>query len=362
MFGHRRAPAVAVVAATLLAPATAAAHAGDPNIDTLITGTQPALPGVTIAAIQSSIAPALSAVDLANAPLEVLGPDGAPFLRIGPDGAFGNVDSPAFYLSQAPSGETSIPAGLPRLRGQTRWVRISPKPAWAWYDARVPAIATAPAAAQNSTTPTLLARFTIPLRYNGQPATGKGEVEYVPPRAGPVATMTSPMAIAPGVTVALLQGVPPDVYLQNSGPLTVTVEGQQGEPFAQIGPHGVRVNLRSPVHAADLIARGGSAVVKLEGATAPEWETVSPTPTYDWLDPRPRTEPSWRIPLRIGPRTYYITGTLGLKPATTVATLLGQRTHPRRSGNGGVPAWLLAVLGLAVLVAGASMVARGRRS
>lgn len=350
--------------ALLLAPALGSAHSANPNINTLVTGTRPALPGVTITTIQSSIAPALSASNGSRRSLEVLGPDGVPFLRIGPGGAFGNVDTPAFYLSGAPDGETSVPPGVQRLRGRVRWVRLSRQPAWAWYDARVPAIVTAPAAVENRTTPTRLQTFTIPLRYAGQAAQALGEVDYQPPTGGPVATMTSPMVIYPGITVALLPGARPDVYLQDSGSRVVTVEGPQGEPFAQIGPQGVRVNVLSPIHEADAIARGGRAVVRLEGSRAPRYQRVSSAPSYDWLDPRPRLEPRWRIPLLIDGRTYYITGTLRFQAATTVAALLRRARGPRRAKADGplTAGVIVAVIAGALLAAGAFALTRRRRA
>ncbi len=340
----------------------AGAHEGDPGIQTLITGIQPVLPGVSITTIQDAIAPALSAVNDSGDELEVLGPDGVPFLRLGRTGAFGNITSPAFFLSAAPSGETSVPSSA-RPGKRPVWVALSRKPAWAWYDQRVPGITTAAPAVRARPEPTRLASFSIPLLYGGRGARAQGEVDYRPPRGGPVATMTSPIQLAPGVTVALTPGRYPDVYLQNQSSATVTIEGQQGEPFAQIGPRGVRVNLRSPIHEADALARGGNAIVRVEGSAAPLWRTVSTTPTYDWLDPRPRFLPQWTIPVRVGARAYAITGKLAFVPATTIPGLL----HTTRRGDGprqssdGASTWAILAAALIALAAGLGLTRRRAR-
>ncbi len=136
----------------------------------------------------------------------------------------------------------------------------------------------------------------------------------MPPRALPVARLTSPMNPAPGVTVALLPGSHPDLYVQNSGARTVTVLGQQGEPFAQIGPHGVQVNLRSPIHAADASARGQSPEASANPAARPLWRRVSaPAPTTGLILARGWRAigacRSWSAAERVA-----ITGTLSTSP------------------------------------------------
>jgi hypothetical protein len=351
-----------VLAGVLLALGPADAHEGDPNIDTVILGVHPALPGVEVDVVQN-IVPALSLRNSTPTELEVLDRSGLPFLRIGPGGAEGNLGAAAFYRSAAPSGAASVPANVAAGRAPTRWALLSRRPAWAWYDDRVPNITTAPPAVRARLTPSELAGFSIPLRLGAQRAGAEGEVEYVPPRALPVARLTSSTNPAPGVTVALLAGSHPDLYLQNNGTQTVTVLGQQGEPFAQIGPHGVRVNLRSPIHAADATARGQRPQVQANPAAHPLWRRVSSAGTYDWLDPRPRLQRSWTVPILVGTRRLSITGALSAPPPVAGAVAVagtgpGQRVRApgaqhRNRGGSSVALWLglgvLAVLAAAVL-------------
>lgn len=186
----------------------------------------------------------------------------------------------------------------------------------------------APPAVRGRPTATLLGRFAIPLRYGGSSVKAEGVVSYVPPAGGVVTSLTSPMQPALGLTVALLPGRFPDVYLQNSGTTTVTVLGEGGEPFAQIGPQGVRVNLRSPIHDADLTARGQTPRVRTDLSAAPLWQDVSATPSYDWFDPRPHFLPSWTIPLHLGARTIPVQGVQRFAAPTTVSSLLASRHAP----------------------------------
>jgi len=189
-------------------------------------------------------------------------------------------------------------------------------------------VTSAPPAVRGRPTATLLGRFAIPLRYGGSSVKAEGVVSYVPPAGGVVTSLTSPMQPALGLTVALLPGRFPDVYLQNSGTTTVTVLGEGGEPFAQIGPQGVRVNLRSPIHDADLTARGQTPRVRTDLSAAPLWQDVSATPSYDWFDPRPHFLPSWTIPLHLGARTIPVQGVQRFAAPTTVSSLLASRHAP----------------------------------
>lgn len=356
-----------MLAGGLAAPGLAGAHDGDPNIDTLVLGVHPALVGVTVDIVQN-IVPALSLRNTSPAEVEVLDRSGNPFLRIGARGVTGNLGAAAFYRSSAPSGAASVPADVAAGRARARWVLLSRRPAWAWYDDRVPNITSAPPAVRARSAPTELATFTIALRVGAQPAAARGEVEYVPPRALPVARLTSTMNPAPGLTVALLAGNRPDLYIQNRSSQIVTVLGQQGEPFAEIGPDGVLVNLRSPIHAADASARGQVPEVSANPAARPLWRRVSSSGTYDWLDPRPRLGSHWSIPLLIGGRRLAIAGTLSTSPPLAgAADVTGPVRRPgssvRRvdSASGGSGGWLpvLLIVG-AVFAAGGAVLIRRR--
>ncbi len=358
------APLALLLATGLLAPEAAMAHEGDPNIQTVIEELMPALPGVSVSVIQGSVVPSLEAYNPTATELQVLGTDGVPFLRRGRSGTLGNAASPDLYLSEAPSGAAGVPPGV-RAGAPPRWIPLSRRPGWTWFDQRLPAVTSAPPAVRGRPAATLLGRFAIPLRYGGSSVKAEGVVSYVPPAGGVVTSLTSPMQPALGLTVALLPGRFPDVYLQNSGTTTVTVLGEGGEPFAQIGPQGVRVNLRSPIHDADLTARGQTPRVRTDLSAAPLWQDVSATPSYDWFDPRPHFLPSWTIPLHLGARTIPVQGVQRFAAPTTVSSLLASRHAPhegRHSDTSGILVICLLAAGVLVVVGGASVRRRRPRA
>jgi hypothetical protein len=173
-----------------------------------------------------------------------------------------------------------------------------------------------------------------------------------------VARLTSSSDPAPGVTIALLPGSHPDLYLQNTGSETVTVLGQQGEPFAQIGPHGVRVNLRSPIHAADATSRARRPEATANPAARPVWRRVSSAGTYDWLDPRPRVASRWAIPILVGNRRLSVTGALSAPPPVAGAPASARIAAPiaasgagRLNGGGSSAAPWVGIGALAVVAA-----------
>jgi hypothetical protein len=147
------------------------------------------------------------------------------------------------------------------------------------------------------------------------------------------------------------------VYLQNSGSQAVTVLGQAGEPFAEIGPAGVRVNLRSPIYAADQLARGISPKVAPDPARPPLWRKLSASGSFDWLDPRPRLEERWTIPLRYGTEQLAITG--GRRVSVAAPGAPGPAPRP---GGSGTPWWVYLLAGIALAAAAAITVVLRRRT
>ncbi len=360
---------VLVTVITLAAAPLARAHTGDPNIQTTVEGVVPSLPGVGFS-VAESVASALSAQNSSSQELEILGGDGVPFLRLGPRGAEGNLNSPTFYQSAAPGGQAPVPARARHRTAAPSWALLSRRAAWGWYEPRVPDIPSAADAVRSRSTPTTLATWSIPLRYGARPAAVRGAVIYRPPSAGVVSSLTSSMHPVPGVTVALLPGRLPDLLVSNTGAQTLTILGEQGEPFARIGPTGVQVNVRSPIYAADISARGGAPPPTVSNPAAPPlYRSVSSAGTLDWFDPRPRLQPRWTVPVRIGARTTAITGTLSAQSATPatpygypLSSDAGRGGHGAQAGHAAVVAGGVGALVLVLMAAGGAHRRRRRRS
>jgi len=75
-----------------------------------------------------------------DAEVVVAGYEGEPYLRIGPDGVFENVASPASILNDDRYGLGTTPRGS--SAEEPRWERVGSDPGWHWYDHRIHWMAT----------------------------------------------------------------------------------------------------------------------------------------------------------------------------------------------------------------------------
>jgi hypothetical protein len=376
-----RSSAVLAVAALVLgataAPSALAHSGGDPNLETLARDTVPHLDGVRVGVV-SSLATEVTVANRGRGPVEVLDGHGRPFLRIGPRGTEADVAAPAWYRSNGPAGAVSV---SPRIREDAPpvWRRVSRRASWAFFDSRVPEVQGVDPKVRAAGELKRLRSWSIPLRQGRVRSRIAGEVQYRPVLGGPVAKLTGGAQVAPGVAMALVDGKAPALFLQSSGRETVMVQGRDGEPFAQIGPRGTRVNLRSPTHAADAAAQGQKAGAPSDADAPPLWRHVSAQPSYEWIDPRtsydggvpprevlaapgPSRLRGFTVPLKVGSQMAKATGTISWVPAPGARKALASETA---RGGGGPPA-LLAIGGPLLLVllgaAAATLLSRRRRS
>jgi hypothetical protein len=130
--------AAALIGALLLVGLTAApafAHtraSTATNFDSRITEA-PQVPGVTWRLYPGG--EYLEVTNTGSAALTVLGYDGEPYLRIGPDGVERNRNSPATYRNRERYGDVAIP---PRADPDAApdWEHLSQRPRYAWFDHR----------------------------------------------------------------------------------------------------------------------------------------------------------------------------------------------------------------------------------
>jgi hypothetical protein len=308
-------------------------------VSDIVTGLTPPVPGVSFSLVDS-VVPELSATNTTTTPVDVLDPFGDPYLRLGPAGAQGNLNSAEFYRSSDPSGTARVPARAVKAGSAPAWVTLSRDPAWAWFDPRTRSdIDVAPVDVVAGHRRTTLAAWSIPLRYGPTQVRLDGQVVYAPPVGGAAARLTSPLHPDPQITAALEPGEYPDLFVANAGPTPLTVLGAAGEPFARIDASGVAVNVRSPVHAADLIARGKPPDAPSSVSDPPLWQHVSDQPSYDWLDPRTRYPGStpdasvllaghptvlqrWSVPLVLGGRQIRLDGVVEWIPSADAPAIL----------------------------------------
>lgn len=374
-----RAAAAALLAAAALCfcahPPRAEAHGEyTPTIQTKIDRVSPAVKGLQVRVF--SRGPAL--LDVRNdtgRDLVVVGERGEDFLRIGQRGVEANVNSITWYRSGNPDGQASPPAGV-RIGGPVRWVRVSRKPRWSWFDHRMhPGTRTvSPRAIQNQRR-ARLDDWVVPARLGGRPLRVEGHVEYQPLTGSVVSRLRSSAAVTPKLQLALLAGQIPGFFLVNLGREPATVVGREGEPFARLGPRGVQVNLRSATWLEDQRARGRGSAVAADPEAPPRWRRVATVPRFTWVDaralyPNPRPpedvvrKPSptvlkrWSVPIDTGGRRLEVRGETRWVPFDQAAMTPGGSPS-----GGGTPVWLLVLLGaLAVTGLGGAVALRRRAS
>ena len=126
MLGVRRVGAVLVFAigwlVVLAQPASAhtVSGLGATNWASNITSISPQVPGLTVRLVEDG-----SRLEVSNTgpQITVIGYEGEPYLRVGLDGVYENLESPATYLNCSRAG-CSIPVGV-NVGGAPRWKKIS---------------------------------------------------------------------------------------------------------------------------------------------------------------------------------------------------------------------------------------------
>lgn len=356
---------LALVAVPLLHVAgapPAAAHSSDPRIRTTLEDVEPALPEGVVVQVQASLAAQLVAENGTSTPLEVLGQDGRPFLRLSASGVEADVGHPDFHSTSTPTG--AVPRSA-ESGGAARWVTLSTGTSWGWFDHRLhPSDLPAP---QDTGRPARLGEWSVPLRYGDQDVTATGAIEFAPLLGAFV--VTADPAPSPFVVQAL-PGRLPGVFLSNPQRTPMTVLGRDGEPFLRFGDDGVEVNVVSRTHVEDRLARGEPAGPP---ATEPRFELVAPAGTsYTWLDDRlrypddlppqgalaadgPVVVADWEVPVEGVPGLPALTGSVRWEPE---AGAVARRSSSGDASRSALPAVLGA---FAVLVLGAAALAVRRR-
>lgn len=376
MRATRRAVARVTLAAVLpllgLAAQASAHGEASPLVRSVVSGVDPERKDLTFTVVRGPVAQ-ISVRNATQEETEILDDKGEAFLRIGPQGVFGDVASPAWAASGNPEG--AHPPGL-REDDPPRWRRFATRPEWTYYDHRLhPSGVVIPPEVRRARKTVPLRTFSIPIRHGGEEGRVRGHLEFRPVVGRVTPALVSGAAPLPGVTAVALPGRFPGLLVQNAGRAPVVVLGPDREPFARIGPRGVEVNLRSSVAVDALRQRGELPRLAADPAAPPRWRRVSATPSYAWLDPRARYGPeqppdevvrrrrpvrlkTWTVPLRAGGRRAVLRGTTTWVP--TDASGLPRTGDGDEHGSGAATA---AVAGgaAAALALGAAFAVRLRR-
>lgn len=200
---------VAVVVVVVFgAPSSAGAHGGQgaerppaSNYRTEITSVAPEVDGVSVAVVDAG-----SRLELRNtsgADVVVLGYDGDPYLRVGPDGVFENAHSSATALNAERFGRTPIPISADSDAAPV-WRRVSSDDTVRWHDHRAHWMSETPPAPvladpERRTMP--ISEWSVPLLVDGADVTVSGTMGWVQPLS-PVWWWLAALAIALLVVLA----------------------------------------------------------------------------------------------------------------------------------------------------------------
>jgi hypothetical protein len=307
----------------------AAAHEGNPAVRVELDAAS--VPEGLEVEVVASVTDQLVVSNPSGDVLEILDDNGDPFLRIGPEGVDANLNAVGWYQTNNPFGTSDIPDRA--VAGAAPdWAKVAAEPSWGWFDHRLhPADVRIPPEIAEAGQPAELARWQVPVRWRGAEQALAGAIVYRPIRGSVVAELVAPPAVD-GLTIGVLQGRVPGLFLENDSGEVVVVRGADGEPFLRFGRRGVQANRHSPAWLAARRAEGGDLSAQvIDASLRPAWQRVSDVPRFGWIDPRtayPDEEPpaavidagvrtalrEWEIPLAVGGQEIVVRGVTSWEP------------------------------------------------
>ena len=270
------------------------------------------VPGLAIELHQDFFSPQLVVSNRSGKMLEILDADGRSFLRIGPHQAEADLASKAYHLTRISGGGD---AHANTLSKTPHWRPIAKEPAYGWFDTRIATVTLdIPYAVKQIGAEMPFGEWRIPARLGGAPFELRGVFSYTPPPAGvAIAALQSPSLVAKGVSVQLVPGPVPVIFLRNSSQQTVAVLDDAGKAFLKIGPDGTWADASNPAWRAASpvpLAPGKAGWTKLSKATSVSWLEARAA----WRGKLPKPLPasgqlnSWQVPLQVGSATVLLRG------------------------------------------------------
>ncbi|PTL58823.1 hypothetical protein [Paraconexibacter algicola] len=193
---------VVALAALAACVSTAAAHKGDPNYQSLITGSTGLPTGVTTQILNRE--DSLELTNRSDRDIVVLGYEDEPYARIDADGTVAvNENSKSTYINEERDGNVPVPAGVDP-KAEPRWKVLDKTGRFAWHDHRIHWMGGGtPPQVKDTAVKTKVFDWTVDLQVAGQPATIAGVLNWTPTDDGGAPTA----AIAAFVVLLALSGV-----------------------------------------------------------------------------------------------------------------------------------------------------------
>jgi hypothetical protein len=173
---------VAGIVGVTAAPASAHGLGGltPTNYQTILRSVSPHVPGVHV-----HITDLGTKVEVTNdgaRDVVVLGYANEPYLRVGRNGVFENVRSPATYLNRSTT-ITSRPPKSADAKATPVWRRVSSDTTARWHDHRAHFMGGSdpPTVSRDPGRRHVIDHFEIPMRVGGETVNARGQIVYVPP-------------------------------------------------------------------------------------------------------------------------------------------------------------------------------------
>lgn len=180
---------LAMLALVLAGTTPAAAHtdrglAGSNYAGRILSISEP-MPDVSLRV--TGFGDSLELINGSSVTVTVYGYSDEEYLRIGPDGVWRNVNSPATYLNIRRDGDTELPANAD-ARAIPDWRRVSTQPEYSWHDHRTHWMLSSlpPQAAADPETQHTIISWQLPLAYGDTTVSVAGELTWAPPPNGAV--------------------------------------------------------------------------------------------------------------------------------------------------------------------------------
>ena len=114
-----------------------------------------------------------------------------------------------------------------------------------------------------------------------------------------------------GIEVRVVHLDAPALVVRNDTDEVLTILGEKGEPFLQIGPTGVRANAESPTTYRSAAPNREVVPPDVKASARPSWVVFSEEASWTWFDPRLRFskgKTSWEVPFMLGGQPIMATG------------------------------------------------------
>jgi hypothetical protein len=176
------------------------------NFESTITA-EPSLDGLEWRVINSD--EYLQLTNSSETEVMVPGYSGEPYLRMGPDGVFRNLNSQATYVNEDRFGETVIPPDVDP-GAEPEWEQVSDGDSYAWHDHRIHWMASAdpPGVATNPDEVQQVNAWTVPFEVAGESYEVTGDLTWVPGGSPLVWLIPALLLVSIPVGYALLRTTP----------------------------------------------------------------------------------------------------------------------------------------------------------